>query len=137
VIYAGESRDCRARCESHAKDRAKFQRGAAATVSDRHDTGMPALVLIAADWRPFVTPSAGPRQERMEYEERLKFLFSPICDFQARHLTAHRGGRRFRPGNHLVSVKRKTGRLVYAQPGPSSWPDALAGLPAEGGSALV
>lgn len=131
AIYAGESQDCRARCESHAKTLARFQRGAAATVSERLDTGIPAVVLIAADWRHFVTPCADPRTERMQYEERLKFLFSPICDFQSRHLTAHRGGRRYRPGNHLVCIERRRGRLVYARPDERPWPERTSSPPAE------
>lgn len=116
VIYAGESADCRRRCAAHGRALGRFHREAAATVEERFDKGVPALVLIPENWRDFVAAGVEPRMERAQYEERLKFLFSPICDFQSQHLTAHCGGRRFRPGNHLVSIHRRAGRMTYARP---------------------
>jgi hypothetical protein len=116
VIYAGESADCRQRCAEHKRGLGRFRRDVAVDAGERFDTGVPSLVLIPENWRDFVASSSDARSERVQYEERLKFLFSPICDFQSRHLAAHRGGRRIRPGNHLVSIHPHARRLTHVRP---------------------
>jgi len=114
VLYAGETRDCRRRRADHAATPERFARAAAATVDERFDAGVPALMLIPENWESFVPAAVDQREHRAAYEALLKFLFSPICDFEERHRKTHRGGRRFRPGNHLVSLNRRAGRLDYA-----------------------
>jgi hypothetical protein len=127
AIYAGETRDCRRRRDRHAEALERFAPTAAATVDKRFDRGAPCLMLIPENWESLVPAVADPREHRVAYETKLKFLCSPICDFEARHLKTHRGARRFRPGNHLVNVNARAGRLDYGgadvtpPPSPPGW----------------